>query len=85
MTNDGLEVALDGTTLEKTASGLRVNSTFKPTSAGSADTLTNTRTLWGQNFNGGANVTGALETVGNITFNSADVTIASGDANDRDI
>jgi hypothetical protein len=38
---------------------------------GSAASLTNTRTLWGQNFNGTANVTGALTSVGNITGNGA--------------
>ena len=36
--------------------------------ASSADTLTNTRTLWGQNFNGSANVSGNLTGVGNITL-----------------
>ena len=34
---------------------------------GSAATLTTTRTLWGQNFNGSASVTGNLTSVGNIT------------------
>lgn len=34
---------------------------------GSAATLTTTRTLWGQNFNGSANVTGNLSSVGTIT------------------
>lgn len=34
---------------------------------GSAATLTTTRTLWGQNFNGSANVTGALTNTGTIT------------------
>ena len=38
---------------------------------GSAASLTNTRTLWGQNFNGTANVTGALTSVGNITGTGA--------------
>ena len=34
---------------------------------GSAATLTTTRTLWGQNFNGSANVTGSLTSVTDIT------------------
>ena len=38
---------------------------------GSAASLTNTRTLWGQNFNGTANVTGTLTSVGNITGTGA--------------
>ena len=43
---------------------------------GSAATLTTTRTLWGQNFNGGANVTGSLTSVGDITATAA-ITISS--------
>lgn len=35
--------------------------------ANTATTLETTRTLWGQNFNGSGNVTGALTSVGNIT------------------
>lgn len=35
--------------------------------AGSATQLLNARTLWGQSFNGGANVSGNLTSVGNIT------------------
>lgn len=38
---------------------------------GSAATLTTTRTLWGQNFNGSANVTGSLTSVGDITATAA--------------
>lgn len=44
--------------------------------AGTADTLTTTRTLWGQNFNGGANVTGSLTSVGDIT-GTAGVTLTA--------
>jgi hypothetical protein len=48
------------------ASGNLANCTF-PTlnqnTTGSAATLTTTRTLWGQNFDGSANVTGALSSV----------------------
>lgn len=43
---------------------------------GSAATLTTTRTLWGQNFNGSANVSGNLTSVGNITATAA-ITISS--------
>jgi len=39
--------------------------------AGTATTLATTRTIWGQNFNGGANVTGNLTSVGNITGTGA--------------
>jgi hypothetical protein len=45
-------------------------------SRASVATLTTTRTLWGQNFNGGANVTGSLTSVGDITGSGA-VTLAS--------
>ena len=39
--------------------------------ATTATTLATTRTLWGQNFNGGANVTGSLTSVGDITGTGA--------------
>lgn len=39
--------------------------------AGSATVLQTTRTIWGQNFNGSANVTGNLTSVGNITGTGA--------------
>lgn len=57
------------------------------TSASSATQLTNTRTLWGQNFNGTANVTGALSSVtdigmsGTITFSSANTIYRNGSGN----
>jgi hypothetical protein len=44
--------------------------------ATTATTLATTRTLWGQNFNGGANVTGSLTSVGDIT-GTAGVTITA--------
>lgn len=44
--------------------------------AATATALQNTRTLWGQNFNGSANVTGALTSVGNIT-GTAGVTLTA--------
>jgi hypothetical protein len=40
--------------------------TWGISTTGSAATLTTTRTLWGQNFNGSANVTGALSSVTTI-------------------
>jgi hypothetical protein len=40
-------------------------------SAGSAATLTTPRTIWGQSFNGSANITGNLTSVGNITGTGA--------------
>lgn len=44
--------------------------------ATTATTLQTTRTLWGQNFNGGGNVSGSLSSVGNITGSGA-MTISS--------
>jgi hypothetical protein len=54
--------------------------TLNQNTTGSAATLSTTRTLWGQNFNGGANVSGNLTSVGNITGTGA-ITIATGDSN----
>jgi hypothetical protein len=45
--------------------------TLNQNTTGSAATLTTTRTLWGQNFNGSENVTGNLTSVGNITGTGA--------------
>ena len=42
--------------------------TLNQNTTGSAATLTTTRTLWGQNFNGSANVTGALSSVTTISM-----------------
>jgi hypothetical protein len=50
------------------------------TNANTATTLQTTRTIWGQNFNGSANVTGNLTAVGSITGTAA-VTIAAGGTN----
>jgi hypothetical protein len=47
---------------------------------GSAATLTTARTLWGQSFDGAANVTGNLTSVGNITGTGA-ITISAGGTN----
>lgn len=54
--------------------------TLNQNTTGSAATLTTTRTLWGQNFNGSANVTGNLTTVGNISGTGA-ITIFTGSSN----
>ena len=45
--------------------------TLNQSTTGSAATLTTSRALWGQNFNGGAAVTGNLTSVGNITGTGA--------------
>jgi hypothetical protein len=42
--------------------------TLNQNTTGSAATLTTTRTLWGQNFNGGASVTGALSSVTTLSM-----------------
>jgi hypothetical protein len=42
--------------------------TLNQNTTGSAATLTTTRTLWGQNFNGSANVTGALSSVTTLSM-----------------
>ena len=49
---------------------------------GSAATLTTSRTLWGQSFNGGGNVSGNLTAVGNITGTGAVALTATGAALD---
>lgn len=54
--------------------------TLNQNTTGSAATLTTTRTLWGQNFNGSANVTGNLTSVGSISGTGA-VTIYTGSSN----
>ena len=45
--------------------------TLNQNTTGSAATLTTTRTLWGQNFNGSQNVTGNLTSVGSISGTGA--------------
>jgi hypothetical protein len=45
--------------------------TFNQNTTGSAATLTTTRTIWGQNFNGSANVSGALSGATTITASGA--------------
>ena len=58
--SDQLTIKLDGTTLTKSDNGLRVNASYKPGSADEADQLSTARTIWGQSFNGTANVTGDM-------------------------
>jgi hypothetical protein len=55
--------------------------TLNQNTTGSAATLTTTRTLWGQNFNGSANVTGALSSVTTLSMSGQLTnTIATGTA-----
>ena len=71
---------VSGGALGTPSSGTLTNCTFptlNQSTTGSAATLTNTRTLWGQNFNGSANVSGALAlsgaTSGTITVQASAV------------
>ena len=57
--------------------------TLNHNTTGSAATLTTTRTIWGQNFNGSANVTGSLTAVTNITGGASSMVITSGTGNSR--
>ena len=54
--------------------------TLNQNTTGSAATLTTTRTLWGQSFNGSQNVTGNLTSVGSISGTGA-ITIYTGSSN----
>jgi hypothetical protein len=56
--------------------------TLNQNTTGSAATLATTRTLWGQDFNGSANVSGTLTSVGNIIGSGA-VTLSA--AHNQDI
>lgn len=58
--------------------------TLNQNTTGSAATLTTTRTLWGQNFNGSANVTGNLTDVGNIIGSGA-VTLSAAHNNNLNL
>lgn len=66
-------------------SGTNTFPTFNQNTTGSAATLTTTRTLWGQNFNGSANVTGSLTDVANITGGASSMIITAGTGNSRTI
>jgi hypothetical protein len=68
-------VEFDGTSLFFTPSTTRktiafTDSTMSGNTTGSAATLTTTRSLWGQNFNGSAAVTGAMTGVTSVTGTS---------------
>lgn len=65
-TKNAASVALTNKDL---TSGTNTFPTFNQNTSGSAATLTTTRTIWGQNFNGSANVTGTL------ALGTADVTL----------
>jgi hypothetical protein len=65
---------VSGGALGTPSSGTLTNCTFptlNQSTTGSAATLTNTRTLWGQNFNGSANVSGALTGATTIALSGA--------------
>jgi hypothetical protein len=66
---DGDTTLVAGTMVPTTGTG--ATGTWGISISGSAATLTTTRTLWGQNFNGSANVTGSLTSVGDITGSGA--------------
>jgi len=75
----------NGGALGTPSSGNLANCTF-PTlnqnTTGSAATLTTARTLWSQSFNGAANVTGDMTSVGNVTHTGASgITITGGASN----
>jgi hypothetical protein len=71
-TQSGVSLTLPGTST--------VTATTFAGNASTATTLATTRTIWGQNFNGSANVTGNLTSVGNITGTGA-ITITAGGTN----
>ena len=83
ITSNGLEVKLDGNTLTKGANGLKVTDNFKPGSAGSADTLSTARNIWGQSFDGSANVEGDLSQLENVTFKDQNVSITNSGSGNR--
>ncbi len=64
----GQTIGTTGARLTKLwATDIEVTNPITGSVTGSAATLTTTRTIWGQNFNGSANVSGALTGVGDIT------------------
>jgi len=62
-----------------TKTGGGASGTWDINVTGTAAALTTTRTLWGQSFNGSANVSGNLTSVGNITGSGAVTLASSGD------
>lgn len=73
----------NGTSFVSSAIGAADVPTLNQNTTGSAATLTTTRTLWGQNFNGSGNVTGSLTSVGDITGGASSMTITAGTGNSR--
>lgn len=55
------------TGFEKVGDGTTAWNSLTYINADKANTLTNSRTLWGQSFNGSSNVSGSLDNTGNIT------------------
>lgn len=74
LTNSGnnISVTIGGT--NKTLQVGYATSAGSATSAGTATTLANSRTIWGQDFNGSANVSGNMTGVGSIAA-SDDITV----------
>jgi hypothetical protein len=56
-------IALNRASASQSLTGVSIDG-----NSGTSTTLQTTRTIWGQNFNGSANVTGALSSVSTITF-----------------
>lgn len=61
-----LAIGTSGYVLTSSGSAPQWSSSISVNTSGSAATLTTSRTIWGQNFNGSANVTGALSSVTDI-------------------
>ncbi len=88
LTNSSVTIGSTNIALGNTATTLAGLSSVTSTSfvgaltgnADTATTLANTRTIWGQNFNGSANVTGALTSVTDITA-SGSITLSGGTIN----
>lgn len=57
--------------------------TLNQSTTGSAATLTTSRNLWGQAFNGSADVTGSLTSVGDVTGGASSMNIIAGTGNSR--
>lgn len=62
---------------------LEVTNAIVGSITGSAPTLTTSRNLWGQSFNGSADVTGSLTSVGDITGGASSMIITAGTGNSR--
>lgn len=70
--------------LDATVSGTNTgDQTTISGNAGTATALQNSRTLWGQSFDGTGNVSGSLTSVGDITGGASNMTVTSGTGNSR--